>query len=1184
MAERFAAEYAIERSQADATAAQLGMPIRHEYPDGRVIEIQGLDERGIPYYYTTHNAVSAQTIGVDRVQPGGADGRMLTGVGETLGVWDSGAVRSTHRELEGRVTQVDDASGISGHATLVSGTMIASGIRAEARGMSYEASLRAYDWNNALSEMSSAAAGGLTVSNHSYGLVAGWGGTQECGGAERRTWHGNTSISESEDHRFGFYNTAAQNVDDLARSAPLYLIVQSAGNDRGDSGPGAGEPHCIRSGSGWEVSTVSRPPDGGSSGYDSVSGRAVAKNNLTIGAVQDIPGGYAQPGDVNVTGFSAWGPTDDGRIKPDLVANGAGLLSSAGGGDAAYNSASGTSLSAPSAAGAVGLLLQHHRALNGDTPLRASTIKALLIQTADEAGTANGPDYSHGWGLINLSRAAALMQLDADLGGGVLQEHFLEDGSAIEVPLDVTAGDPALRVTIAWTDVPGTPTAPSLDPTIRMLVNDLDLEVIGPDGRHLPWTLDPANPAAAATTGDNTLDNVEQIAVYDPVPGDYTVRISHKGTLSGGPQPVSLVLDRGTGPTYAISGRVVLESDPTTGAGAVDVNVAGIVQDSTTTDAEGYFRFEGLYEGDYVVTPSLDGISFTPESRTVTLAGSDLEGIDFSAATSGRRLVTMELNTASIPDTLTAAAEVRIRGCLDDCAQASYELPDGQTLATDPSSSIQMTHAGGDYWEAVFEVPEQTAVHYTFAVATGDEPEYTLEASEDHAIQPGIGPLLPPLHFFEFDEDLPYDWRPWEPQEGSIAIQFRGYLAADHNPIIAAVRGNDLGGEGPLRWDQPRLTLWPESEEANSAGERLYSGVAFYPEALAGEVQTYRFRLEVLNWTSSEEYTFIVPESDTTLHWVALTNGQPRPTDDEAALDEDEQITIDVLENDDDLDGDSLFVASAASGAHGTTTLEEDGRITYVPDADFHGSDTFTYTLEDARGARAEGTVTATVRPVNDPPIAGTISEPSDGDTIHVTGDPDEILLIRWTSGDDVDQDDLSYAWELASDESFAESTVLVRVEAGASTDLEIEYGALAQQLTDAGYDLGGMAGLHHRVAVSDGTVEVAGAMRLIHLVRGTITSVGAPEHMPERVTLDGNYPNPFNPSTTIRFGLPKAADVRLEVYDALGRRVRVLVDGMQPAGWHDVRFEAARLPSGVYFYTLHAGSKARSGRMILLQ
>lgn len=93
------------------------------------------------------------------------------------------------------------------------------------------------------------------------------------------------------------------------------------------------------------------------------------------------------------------------------------------------------------------------------------------------------------------------------------------------------------------------------------------------------------------------------------------------------------------------------------------------------------------------------------------------------------------------------------------------------------------------------------------------------------------------------------------------------------------------------------------------------------------------------------------------------------------------------------------------------------------------------------------------------------------------------------------------------------------------------------------------MAGLHHRVAV-----------------------------------FDGNYPNPFNPSTTIRFGLPEAADVRLVVYDALGRRVRVLVDGMQPAGWHDVRFEAAHLPIGVYFYTLHAGSKARSGRMNLLQ
>lgn len=89
---------------------------------------------------------------------------------------------------------------------------------------------------------------------------------------------------------------------------------------------------------------------------------------------------------------------------------------------------------------------------------------------------------------------------------------------------------------------------------------------------------------------------------------------------------------------------------------------------------------------------------------------------------------------------------------------------------------------------------------------------------------------------------------------------------------------------------------------------------------------------------------------------------------------------------------------------------------------------------------------------------------------------------------------------------------------------------------------------------------------------------------VPDRVQLDGNYPNPFNPQTTISYGLPQAGPVRLTIYDALGREVAVLVDREQAAGRYRATFEAGDRPSGAYFYRLEAGAIARTGTMLLLK
>lgn len=90
---------------------------------------------------------------------------------------------------------------------------------------------------------------------------------------------------------------------------------------------------------------------------------------------------------------------------------------------------------------------------------------------------------------------------------------------------------------------------------------------------------------------------------------------------------------------------------------------------------------------------------------------------------------------------------------------------------------------------------------------------------------------------------------------------------------------------------------------------------------------------------------------------------------------------------------------------------------------------------------------------------------------------------------------------------------------------------------------------------------------------------------LPETLTLEGNYPNPFNPSTNVRFALPDAAEVSVGVFDILGRQVAILLEQASlSAGFHEVSFEAAGLPSGTYLVRIEAAGKVEIGRMTLLK
>lgn len=535
LARDFKIRDSIAKAEAIAKANEEGWPVRIE-TDQELIELMRLDEKGQPMYYTTTNDDAAISTQTDQLHTGGSSGYNLNGNGMTVGEWDGGEVRVSHEQLSGRVTMVDGTSsnGVSWHATHVAGTLIGDGTPvARSKGMAPEADLDAHDWNSDNAEMAAAAASGLLISNHSYGFITGWRGN---------TWYG--SLPDLEAPGFGFYNSSVEAWDVIAENAPFYLICKSAGNDRNDNPVGVGNTFFHNGNTPYVYDPVNNPTtsperDGGADRYDCIGWMGNAKNILTVGAVNDVLN-YTGPPSVSITSFSSWGPTDDGRIKPDIVGNGASLYSSDSGNNSDYRNASGTSMSSPNVAGSLILLQEHYINTHNSNAMLAATLKALIIHTARECGPGDGPDYEFGWGLLSARDAADLIQDDITKDS-TIAELTINNGDTLFYTFE-SDGSQALRATICWTD-PAGPTSGALNDASPRLVNDLDLRITDSLGSttYEPYILDPANPSLAATTGDNDLDNVEQVYIAAPSAGLYTLSITHKGTLAAA-QDVSLIV------------------------------------------------------------------------------------------------------------------------------------------------------------------------------------------------------------------------------------------------------------------------------------------------------------------------------------------------------------------------------------------------------------------------------------------------------------------------------------------------------------------------------------------------------------------------------------------------------------------------------------------------------------------
>ena len=575
-----------EKQKAWALADQKGWNKTFIDSNGSFNELIKVTEEGKPIYYKTdntkterfnsvllfYNVVAGRATRANWLHNDGGLGLNVEGQGMIAHVWDAGIARSSHQEYDGiggdNRFKVGDGTGISGrnfHAAHVMGTIISSGFVSAAKGMAPQAKGIGYDWTNDTQEVALAASNGMLLSNHSYGYIA----------------------NEIPDQLFGAYGGDARQWDEIMYNAPYYLQVISAGNDGNDNASNGA-------------------PLNGQTGYDKLSGFKTSKNSLIIANARDPQ----IDADGNLVSLvrnpsSSEGPTDDLRIKPDLTGNGTGLFSTYESADDAYNTISGTSMSAPNVTGSLLLLQQHYKNVNGFF-MKAATLKGLALHTADDAGII-GPDAQLGWGLMNTKKAAET--INSNGLQSIILESSISNGETRTFTVKSDGTSP-LYASISWTDLPGAVNNQTNSST-PALVNDLDVKVSNNRDTFLPWKLTNVN---VNTKGDNTVDPYERVDI-DGASGEYTITVTHKGTLSAA-QNFSLIVT-GTTQDYRIQPDSYVKSVCTDASAVFDFTYEQTIASTTNLSVE------NLPTG---VTSSLSTNSIS-ENGTFQVTLSNLSGL-----------------------------------------------------------------------------------------------------------------------------------------------------------------------------------------------------------------------------------------------------------------------------------------------------------------------------------------------------------------------------------------------------------------------------------------------------------------------------------------------------------------------------------------------------------------------------
>lgn len=653
MAQDAARKAEADKQKAIRFARENGIPLVIKHADGTLDELIRIDENNVPIYYSTKNVAAARSTRANFLNTGGGLGLNCNGENMLAGVWDGAGVRSTHQELTGRVSHGDNSSSVTtgsnaDHATHVAGTIAATGVQANAKGMANKSSVKSYDWTNDLSEMTTAAAQGLLLSNHSYGYRA----------------------DQLPDWYFGAYIQESKDWDNLLFNTPYYVIVKAAGNDGTSSENGSAL-------------------GGSSNAYDKLSGAATSKNVIVVANAQDatINSNGELSGTLAITSSSSQGPTDDLRIKPDISGNGYLVVSPTAASNTSYGNYTGTSMASPNVTGTLTLVQQHFKNVTGSY-MQGATLKGLALHTADDAG-ATGPDVVFGWGLLNAKKMAETINNRNTTA--MISDRTLNNNAKDTIIVNSDGANP-LTVSISWYDRGGTvQTSSQLNSTTKRLVNNLDLRVLRKaDGTvYNPWALTSRSTNAQA---DNNNDNYEKVDIGVVPAGEYAIAISHKGTLTGGTQNYSLIV------TGKANGTVATCNAPTNLV-ASNVSTSG----ATLSWAASSSANQGYTVEYKIATASTWSAAYTGTATTTTLSGlSANTNYNFRVrtnctATSSSANADGSFTTSPVASTCEAPANLQAANLTHNTATVSFSA----SSSANTGYTVEYKESSASSWTAV---------------------------------------------------------------------------------------------------------------------------------------------------------------------------------------------------------------------------------------------------------------------------------------------------------------------------------------------------------------------------------------------------------------------------------------------------------------------------------------------------
>jgi subtilisin family serine protease len=427
------------------------------------------------------------------------------------------------------------------------------------------------------------------------------------------------------------------------------------------------------------------------------------------GNLAETYGLYADGPDT-MADFSSRGPCQDGRIKPDLVAPGtwiASAASSAAPDEAAiawtaiddyYVYMGGTSMSGPHAAGAAAVFVQYYKSLHTNAVPSPALVKAALINSADELDEANGgpgpiPNNDEGWGRINLANIIVTNIASAPRFYQYLDQTVLLTNSQVYAQhIFVQGSGQPLKITLAYTDVPGFPGA------IPALVNDLDLEVVAPDGTLYRGNQFGAGESVPNAPTPDKLNNVEGVYLSQPAPGDYLVRVRASKIVQDAITNTPNVIDQdfalvssgnlarpGTGfilldrPRYTAPG--VMQIEVFDAARAASNTVSVLVTNLTAhKGVTNLLHASGNYGA---FTGAVATVTGTAGAGQIQIANGDNLEADYFDASGAKRIATAVADL--VPPTISVVASTTDVGVSPSPGRrASRRLPSSATARTVP--------------------------------------------------------------------------------------------------------------------------------------------------------------------------------------------------------------------------------------------------------------------------------------------------------------------------------------------------------------------------------------------------------------------------------------------------------------------------------------------------------------------